>query len=282
MKWIVYGPVLPLLFGVSCCSASKNVLVLDVVVSRSHQIWMHRLTRALADHGYNVTTLTATDLKHPSGNLHVYFLEGLYDAARKEDNYNFVEFTQMNPWATFSKFTGHFKLLDKFLLESPALQRIMDFPKDFNFDLLIYDSDYLVPAAQLVLVDRFPKAHLIGASAYPAAEYTDQATKAPHLASFAPNFYVYEVEDTFCSRLNNFLMYFVNDMMQKYKFYPNSEKMIRKYYELKRPLAELIASTTIFLANHNPVLDAVTPIMPSVIPVGGLQIEDPKPLPVDL
>lgn len=70
--------------------------------------------------------------------------------------------------------------------------------------------------------------------------------------------------------------------MLRYRAYSQSEEVISKYYKLRKSLEDLSASTTIVLVNHNPVLDFVTPIMPSVIPVGGLQIKKPSPLPKDL
>lgn len=247
MKWLACG-IISLLLGV-CHSTPKNVLILDVLPSPSHQVWMHRLTRALADHGYNVTTLTCVPIKHPPENLHVYHLKDMHNMGVGEE-VDFLKFTAMSPWETFAMLNGYFDITDKMLMEAASMKAM--------------------------------KARLIGASAYPSIEYTDRATMAPHFPSFVPNLYQNEVKDTFSSRLQNFLVYFWNDMMTEYKLYPASERIIKQYYETKRSLAEIVSSTTILLANHNPVMDTVTPTMPNVIPVGGLQIEDPKPLPVDL
>lgn len=91
-----------------------------------------------------------------------------------------------------------------------------------------------------------------------------------------------EVTDTFGSRLQSFVMYWLNDLWVDFALLPDAEKMLRREFQLKRSLAEIYASTTILLVNHNPLMDVVVPILPSVIPVGGLQITDPKPLPGDL
>lgn len=276
MKWIVCGLLFALL--VVFCEAS-NVLVLDTVGSPSHQVWMHRLTRAVAEHGYNVTTLTCKVIKDTPVNLHVYHLDGFYQT-EDEDPVNFLDMTGMTSIQSYVYFTDFLSQMDYIAMESLAVKQIMDFPKDFQFDLIIYD--YLGPAAFLVLADRFPKARLIGASAYPAIEYTDKITSAPHFPAFIPNLYMDDVKETFISRLESFLIYAFTDFTHKYQFYPASEKTVRGYYPLSRSLLDIEASTSIVLINHNPVLDFVMPVMPAVIPVGGLQIHDPKPLPDDL
>lgn len=223
MKWIVCGLLFAFLvvFG-----DASNVLVLDTVGSPSHQVWMHRLTRAVADHGYNVTTLTCKVIKDTPKNLHVYHLDGFYQQ-EDEDPVNFLEMTGMTSLQSYVYFTDFLSQMDMMAMESLAVKQIMNFPKDFYFDLIIYD--YLGPAAFLVLADRFPKARLIGASAYPAVEYTDKITSAPHFPAFIPNLYMDDVKETFVSRLESFLIYAFTDFTHKYQFYPASEKMVRGY-----------------------------------------------------
>lgn len=277
MKWIACGFVLAILCVLG--SGTKNVLFLDSVGSPSHQVWMHSLTRAVASHGYNVTTITCQQIKEAPENLHVYHWHEVHQA-HDDEEIDFLQMSSMRSWERFNFFAAFLEDMDQLAMDSIAVKAILNYPQDFKFDLIIYD--YLGPAAFLVFADRFPRARLIGASAYPFIEYSDKITKAPHLSAFIPNTYMDDVEEKFCSRLENFLGYLYNDFMQNYKIYPQSEKVVNKYYQLKRSLAEITASTIIVLANHNPVLDFVTPIMPAVIPVGGLQIQKPKPLPKDL
>lgn len=266
-----------LLLGASSCLA-KNVLVLDGVGSPSHQVWMHSFTRSLAEHGYNVTSLSCQLVKGDSPNLHAYLLDGMF--LTDDEDINFLDMTSMGTLGKllfFTEFTGPF---EEVVTESSGWKAIMNFPKDFKFDLIIYD--YIGVQTLLAFAERFPDAKLIGASAYPAIEYTNVATKAPSMPSFLPNMYMDDVEETFCSRMESFLIYIVNHLTLKYGWFPRADKGLKTKYPMTRTVREIYDSMVIQLVNYHPVLDFVTPIMPGVIPVGGLQIETPKPLPKDL
>lgn len=276
MRWIGCAFVLAL-FGFS--SSAKNVLIIDSVDSPSHQVWMHRLTKAVAERGYNVTTLTCTPMKSVPENVHMFELERFF-ASEEEEAVDLLDMPSMSSWDVFFFFQTFLKDVENRAIASKALREVLNYPTDFMFDLIIYD--YLGPVSMFALIDRFPAARLIGASAYPAIEYTDRVTKGPHFPSFSPILFMSEVEDTFCSRLQSFVMYWLNDLLADYKSLPETEKMVREQFKLKKSLAEIYASTTILLANHNPVMDVVVPILPNVIPVGGLQIADAQPLPMEL
>lgn len=257
--------------------ATKNVLVLDGVASPSHQVWMHSLSRSMAAHGYNVTSLSCKLIKSESPNLHGYLLDNMYP---EEEDTNFLEMTSMSPLEKMKFFLEFTSVYEEIVPQSSGFKAIMNFPKDFKFDLIVFD--YIGVHSLLAFADRYPTARLIGASAYPAIEFTNLVTKAPGLPSFIPNMYMDDVEQTFCSRLGSFLLYVLNHLVAEWNWFTRSDKALRPYYQTKRPLKEIYESMEIQLTNHQPVLDFVTPIMPGVIPVGGLQIETPKPLPKDL
>lgn len=280
MKWFAceFSICLSLLLSRTAASP-QNVLILDSVSSPSHQIWMHRLTRAVAESCYNITMLTFKLLKDPPSNVHMFPLENFFLDVN-EEQMNFLLLSELGPWEMLSTFAEYFVHSEEMAANSVALEAVMNYPKDFKFDLIIYD--YLGPMALLVLADRFPEARLMGASAYPPVEYTDQVTKAPNFSSFVPNIYNDEVKDTFSSRLNSFLLYVANEAYKYFAHYPRTEKLLKKKFALNRSLNEIVDSTRIQLANYNPVMDTSVPVMPSVIPVGGLQIEDAKRLPEDL
>lgn len=276
--------ILVLLLSVSLAQSKSagNVLLIDSVTSPSHQIWWHRFAHALADHGYNVTLLSCKMIDKPPKNLHPYHLHNLFDLVEddfNDDNFNFLELSDMNIWTQYIFMNLYWIPFEKGALEAKGFREIMDFPEDFKFELILYD--YFGAKVYLSLAERFPEAKLIGGSAYPGIEYTNRITKAPNLPSFVRSFYQNELKDTFCSRLESFLIYLVDEFVSKYHT-AEAEKELRKAYTLKRSLSEISSSSVMSFANHHPALDSITPIMPEVIAVGGLQIEDPRPLPKDL
>lgn len=280
MKWTTVTVALTIIFGkFALNTAVKNVLVIDGVGSPSHQVWMHRLTRAVANHGYNVTALSCKVHANPPPSLHSYHIETVYSGL-EEEHFDFMEMGSMGTWEKFFMFSSFLSLMDELVVTSNGLKQIMAFPKDFKFDLIIFD--YLSPLSLLVLADRFPEASLIGASAYPAIEYTNTVTKAPNFSPFVPNLYKDNVDDSFLSRLDSFLIYMVDYYNVRYIHFPSSQKTVNKYYKTSKSLSELYASTKIQLVNYHPVLDFVQPIMPGVIPVGGLQVSERNPLPDDI
>lgn len=266
----------------SVTNATKNVLIVDPVGSPSHQVWMHSLTRAVANHGYNVTSLSCKLMKNPPPNLHTYFIDNVYhEPVEGEEDVNFLELTSMTPLEIIIFFTKYTAVYEDIFLESSGFKAIWNFPKDFKFDMIIYD--YIGGYSLLSLADRFPEAKLIGASAYPAIEFTNVVTGAPGTPSFLPNMYMYDVEETFASRLESFFIHAVNHLVLKFSWFPTADAALERHnVSTKRSIREIYDSTVIQLTNYHPVLDFVSPIMPGVIPVGGLQIEKPQPLPAEL
>lgn len=61
---------------------------------------------------------------------------------------------------------------------------------------------------------------------------------------------------------------------------PRLDLMAKKYFGPNMPsIRELEQRTALAFVNTNPVVDYVAPLPENVIPVAGLQIKDPKPLP---
>lgn len=268
--------------SVALTESAPNVLVVDSVGSPSHQVWWHRFAYALADHGYNVTMLSCKIIERPTANLHPYHLHNFYELPVDDsgEEMNYLDLMELGTWEKLYFFQSFLAMFDEMAMEAKGFKEVMEFPADFKFDLIIYD--FVGPAVFHVLADRFPGAKLIAASAYPGVEYSNRLSKAPNLASFVPNMYLNDMPETFKDRLESFVIYMVEDFLLRYYLQPSAEKVVRKTYKLTRSVAEIADSTQLVLINYHPSISFLSPVMPGVIPVGGLQIADPKPLPKDL
>lgn len=66
---------------------------------------------------------------------------------------------------------------------------------------------------------------------------------------------------------------------REYTFLPTLDEISRSIFGVDCPnVKELEQKTQIALVSTHPSMDYVEPIPPNVIPIGGLQIADPKPL----
>lgn len=273
MQWFL---CVTLLVFVTFCGAVKNVLILDSVGSPSHNIYMQRLSRALAERSdYNVTTLTYATVKDSPENLHAITMADPYFGTEID----FLAMSTMTPWDKFRFTTEYSAETDKVFMESEYLKLLMDYPKEFKFDLIIFD--YLGPMAVLVLADRYPSAKVIATCALPTIEFSDRLTHAPYYPAFIPNALMDEVGESFLERLESFLLYMYNHY-HWWKYYPELDQMINRHYKVHRKIQEIQSTIALILPNWHPLMGDVTPTLPSVIPVGGLQIEPPQALPADL
>lgn len=66
----------------------------------------------------------------------------------------------------------------------------------------------------------------------------------------------------------------------RYYFTPMLDKMAKEHFGPNIPsIRELEQKTALALISTNPVMDYVAPLPENVIPVAGVHIKDPKPLP---
>lgn len=196
------------------------------------------------------------------------------------DSMDFVAVGLLSTWEKYKLISQFYSFYDVDSVKAKGFRQLLDFPPDFHFDLIIHDSSGTRPL--LALADRFHKAQLIAVSAYPGIEETNHMTKSPNFPSFTANIYKDDVEDNFYDRMESFLVYIINELMLDYHWFPKAEKILETVYPMNRSLTEIYKSTKLVLVNDNPAMGDGMPILPGVIPVGGLQIEEPKPLPKDL
>lgn len=256
-----------------------NVLFLAGITSPSHHIWLRTLSHALVANGHNVTSLSVDVDKNCPQNLTYLHLDGIYEVTELElDDY--IEMDKMNRFHKLLDFvhTIHRKFFKAQSTE--GFQALLQYPDDFRFDLIIVD--HLSSPGYLMFAEKFGNPPIISASAYPVIFQTNIITGGPAFPSFVPSHFMEEVDDSFISRLESFVTYALTHALDEYYVYPALDSYIKTVIPGAKPIKEILRSIKIQLVNYNPVQDFVQPLMPSVIPVGGLQITEPNALTLDL
>lgn len=98
--------------------------------------------------------------------------------------------------------------------------------------------------------------------------------------SFVPSVMTtYDDKMTFLQRCYNtfshLLFKFYNDIL----VYPAQKQLYEEYFKDAPPYHETIINASLHLINSNTIFETPRPYLPSMIPIGGLQIQEPKKLP---
>lgn len=164
--------------------------------------------------------------------------------------------------------------------KTEGFKRLLQYPRD-KFDLIVYDvtlSQHFYP-----IIDYFGKPPVVGVSPFSIPPYLSLFMGNHLSTSFYPHNYLRKQNRMdFLDRMYNYLVSIVDILMRKYSYVPKLEKIAREYFKNSRSLEDIERDIKIVLVNSDPIYDYPLPIPPNIIQVGGLQIQEPKPLPKDL
>lgn len=167
-------------------------------------------------------------------------------------------------------------------IKSAGFKHLMDYPKNFKFDVFI--SDYMIgPCLTSLLLYRFGSPPYI-----PVAPYNALGTSSPLIGSYTysasiPNHsFDVPLKMSFWERVQNFLYDGIDEILKDIYLYPQSDSILRTVFPNAPSARDLQSSIRLLFINSNPLIQYKEPMMPNVIPVGGMQIQAPKPLPDDL
>uniref|UniRef100_A0A182K6E0 UDP-glycosyltransferases domain-containing protein n=1 Tax=Anopheles christyi TaxID=43041 RepID=A0A182K6E0_9DIPT len=285
MKLLVSVIVGLTLIGIARQVECANILVLMSVVSQSHFIWIRPIVNRLAEVGHNVTVLSVNVDPHAPTNVSYIHLENsyntLYGNGTAARNDILKRSNEMSMAATISFY--RFGLLGcEGAITSKGLQQLLQYPADFRFDLVIYD--FTCGPCVLGLMQKFQFPPLVSVTGFGVPQFTEQLVGGHKASSYVPHFT--QLTDNpmpFTQRFSNTLIHLFDALYRRYVFLPRMKQIAEQAFDFPLPdLTELEQRTLLMLTNSNPALDPAESMPPNVIPVGGLQIVNPKQLPPEL
>ncbi|XP_049297583.1 UDP-glycosyltransferase UGT5-like [Anopheles funestus] len=271
--------------GIGTQVECANILVLMSVVSKSHFIWIRPIVNRLGEEGHNVTVLSVNvDTSAPKNVTYIH-LENSYNTLYGNGTLarnDILKRSNESPLAATMSFYRFGLLGCEGAISSKGLQQLLQYPSNFRFDLLIYD--FTCGPCLLGLLEKFHYPPLVSVTGFGVPQFTERLVGGHKDTSYIPHFT--QLTDNpipFTQRFTNTLVHLFDALYRRFVFLPQLTRTAQQAFDFPLPdLTELEQRTLVMLTNANPALDPPESMPPNVIPVGGLQIIDPNPLPPEL
>lgn len=190
-----------------------NILYIHGIVSPSHHIWNRRLALGLASKGYNVTFLSVDKPKGENvNNLHYIVLEDTYEALYGKIKFDIFEMARENKEEKLksAKVSADFALFgcNAIMQSKKGLDKILSYPDDFKFDLII--EDFSSGPCLTPLIHKFKYPPVVGVSPFLHPTFTDRIVGGHKHPAYVPHFIIdFPQVMNFYQRLYNHLIYWI-------------------------------------------------------------------------
>nr|CAD7453224.1 unnamed protein product [Timema tahoe] len=231
-----------------CCQVyGAKILALLTLTSHSHHIWNRSLMKALAARGHQVTVVSPDSDPDSGANLTYIVLEESYEHIR--DNFKYETGLGDTFFRTLEMFGEWCYMNCEHQLSSKGGKQILGYPDGKMFDLIISEAAYT--ECFMALIPKFGNPPVVLVSAVGIPPNVDRMTGTPASPSYIPDYRLpFSDHMDFWERMQNLITYF----------------------ELRRNISVILSSTV----NG---FDTPRPLMPNVIPVGGMHLKPAGPLP---
>ncbi|KAK7865277.1 hypothetical protein R5R35_012574 [Gryllus longicercus] len=261
-------------------SNSANILAIYTLASPSIRLWNTPLLTALATRGHNVTVISPEAQKNRVANLTDLPVDGLYEAIGGDMDFDVLHEATMFFW--IKEMFAFFRKGCLFTLKSDSFKRLMEYPTDFKFDLVLMEP--IGVECMFGILPRFGNPPIVTVASFPAPQWVLESTGTPSNPSYVPySFSPYDDDMKFMERVYNFIAYIYTQYLYKYDYLPKMDREARNVFGPEIASVESTAQNVSFaLTNHHPTLDTPFASAPNLIPIAAIQVKDPKPLPTDL
>lgn len=224
-----------------------------------------KIIKGLSKEGHNLTTLTMFEdnMKNKNGihTLHLRETREILSHGRRQE-INVLKFAEINPWTRIMlDYEFHLEFCRNLLVDS-SYKTLLNFPKDFKFDLILYDS--LSSPCLLGFYERFNRPPLIRIQ----SNYKDSLLNDENLSQSFEN--VPANEMNFKERVLNFIFRIFRRSFHE-RLVRSCNEMMDKYFPFL-DLTETLKVHKIVLKNSHLIMRYPGEEASNDINVGGLHI----------
>lgn len=257
---------------------SYNILAMFPLQLKSHYIIFDSILTELANRGHNITAISSFPKTKPVNNFKDVDVSGCFKY--HSDLFNIdVAHTFQIPWIQIPIFMYHIYEFEQ-IFTCQAMTEFMKTVSEGSFDLLI--SEIFNGDVMLAYTKKF-KAPFMSFCASPIYPWVADRTGNPYNPSYSSYTHTNVpviANPSFYERLYNTVVYIYASLYYYSYSYINGDGMVRRHFSSAMPpLTEIAKNTSLVLTFSHFSLNRPMPLVPNIVEISGVQIQDPKPLP---
>ena len=225
-----------------------------------------------------MTVITTEAEKRPTPNMKTIVMDTVYDA--DQSNYDMESFVEISTLEMiFITYEWGINMCEE-ELRSAGAQQLLNYSSTERFDLIITEAGW--GECFFGFIHKFGSPPVVATSGAGTPPWISLMNGNPENPSYMPDYLLpYTSHMTFSERFFNFATHITTTFLYQYSHLPKQEAIARKYFKEDLPsFMDVWKNLSIILVNTLIGMDEPRPLLPSVIPIGGMHIdEQPDPLP---
>ncbi|KAG7298068.1 hypothetical protein JYU34_018838 [Plutella xylostella] len=265
-----------LLVLVAAADAARLLVVLPTN-TRSHHAMYGRLIAALADRQHNITVITHFPMKNPPSNVEEISLAGtipeIVNNLTRQYNSVKPEFVH-----NLEQIINECVMSCETVSQMPSIKALLN--STMAFDLVIvevFGTECFLPVAQ-----RF-QAPVVGLLSSVPLPWVNEQLGMPDAPAYVPSYMMgYGQRMSLWERFSNTAAVIWAKILYKYKSQIPSQAVADRLFGPGPSLETLAQNYSLVLSNSHFSINEVRPLVPAMIEVGGLHLDDSQTLTKDL
>lgn len=274
----IYVIILVTLSSTLHSTSSANILALLPPPFPSHSFWSRPLLDALQSRGHHLTVFSPFHPVNPGPNRRDIIIEHVFESSDNIFQYpSLIKDNTIQTLLSTLNFLESMHVVDTISMASNATQHLLNSTE--HFDLILVDLTF--GECFLGFVHKFHYPPVIGVVPYGVDPFVNDLFGNPELPSYIPHA-ISPVSDrmSFYERLLNGVVHLWTKWFYRAVQVPRMDRLARKYFGEDLPsVAEIGRNMSLVLVNTHDSVDYPRPLVPAMIPVGGMHTRPAKTLP---